>query len=124
MLIGEFRVGYAHTKTLNLYETLNWNIMKKILVSISLVCLSMLAIAQFPFKTGSVEIDADLNRINTEAKLDFGAFKSELSVSFNIEAKRIGLITCLIDDENSMGIPELKKVLIENLKIMPEIIMA
>ena len=63
--------------------------MKKILVSTSLVCLSMLAIAQFPFKTGSVELDADLNRINTEAKLDFSAFKSELSVSFNIEAKRI-----------------------------------
>ena len=63
--------------------------MKKVLLIYSLLMTSLISFAQFSFNSGSAELDADLNRINTSAKLDFGAFKTELALSFNIEEKRI-----------------------------------
>jgi hypothetical protein len=66
--------------------------MKKVLLVYSLVAISLISFAQFPFNTGSVELDADLNKINTSAKLDFGSFKTNLTVSFNIEEKKIDFL--------------------------------
>ena len=66
--------------------------MKKVLLVYSLLMISLISFAQFPFNSGSVELDADLNRINTKAKLDFGSFKTELAVSFNIEEKKIDFL--------------------------------
>lgn len=40
--------------------------------------------AQISFNTGSDELDADLNTINTNANLDLSAFKTDLSVSFGV----------------------------------------
>jgi len=45
--------------------------------------------AQVSFKTGNIELESDLNKINAKAKLDFGAFKSEMSVSYDISEKKI-----------------------------------
>ena len=63
--------------------------MKKVLLIYSLIMFSLISFAQFPFNSGSAELDADLNRINTSAKLNFGGFKTELALSFNIEEKKI-----------------------------------
>lgn len=45
--------------------------------------------AQVSFKTGSVQLDSDLNTINVNALADFGAFKSDLSVTYNVLEKKI-----------------------------------
>lgn len=45
--------------------------------------------AQVNFKTGSLKLDGDLNRINVEAKADFGKFKAEMGTSYNIAESRI-----------------------------------
>jgi hypothetical protein len=66
--------------------------MKKVLLIYSLLMFSLISFAQFPFNSGNAELDADLNRINTSAKLDFGSFKTELAVSFNIEEKKIDFL--------------------------------
>ena len=63
--------------------------MKKVFLIYSLLMFSLISFAQFPFNSGNAELDADLNRINTSAKLDFGVFKTEMALSFNIEEKRI-----------------------------------
>lgn len=57
--------------------------MKKNLLFI-LLFVSQVAFTQISFNTGSSELDADLNDINTSAQLDLGAFKAELSASFDI----------------------------------------
>jgi len=45
--------------------------------------------AQFAFRSGSVELDTDLNSINANAKLDFGKFKTNLSLNYNVSQKKI-----------------------------------
>lgn len=66
--------------------------MKRSLLVCILIVTSLISFAQFSFNTGSVELDANLNRINTSAKLDFGSFKTDLAVSFNIEEKKIDFL--------------------------------
>lgn len=66
--------------------------MKRSLLVCILIVTSLISFAQFSFNTGSVELDANLNRINTNAKLDFGSFKTDLAVSFNIEEKKIDFL--------------------------------
>ncbi len=45
--------------------------------------------AQQSFKTGDIHLDTDLNEINARANLDFGAFKTDLSISYDISEKKI-----------------------------------
>lgn len=60
--------------------------------NIFLVLLSFLvysASAQISFNTGSVQLDTDLNAINANASVDFGSFKGDLSLSYNVSEKKI-----------------------------------
>lgn len=63
--------------------------MKKLsLLSLAIVIFST-TFAQTAFKSGSVQLDSDLNTINTSAKLDFGSFKTSLKLSYNVSEKKI-----------------------------------
>ncbi|WP_274474191.1 hypothetical protein [Mangrovimonas aestuarii] len=62
--------------------------MKHLLVFLfSLSVLS--AYAQIEFKTGSIQLDTDLNTINTEANVDFGIFKADMALTYNISERKI-----------------------------------
>lgn len=45
--------------------------------------------AQIQFNTGDVELDADLNAINTDAKTDLPAFKADLTATFGVSIKNV-----------------------------------
>ncbi len=45
--------------------------------------------AQISFKTGNVQLDTDLNSINTSASVNFGSFKADLCASYNISEKKV-----------------------------------
>lgn len=62
--------------------------MKKIFV-LMLSTISLGLTAQIDFKTGDVELDADLNVINTDAKTDLPAFKADLTASFGVSVKNV-----------------------------------
>ena len=51
--------------------------------------LSVISNAQVLFNTGNAELDVDLGKINANAKLDFGAFKTNMELSYNISDKKI-----------------------------------
>ncbi|WP_123812066.1 hypothetical protein [Mangrovimonas sp. DI 80] len=63
------------------------------------LCMWMLAFsffsatAQISFKTGSVQLDTDLNTINARASADFGAFKTDMKLSYNVSEKSIEYMT-------------------------------
>ncbi|MBA7589007.1 hypothetical protein ES708_31080 [subsurface metagenome] len=61
---------------------------KIILLLLILIC-SINLFAQISFKTGDIELETDLNKINAKAKVDFGAFKAEMATTYNIEEKKI-----------------------------------
>ncbi|MEO9533949.1 MAG: hypothetical protein ABJG68_03055 [Crocinitomicaceae bacterium] len=55
-----------------------------------LVLLSAsLTFSQVKFNTGSSELDADINIINTNAKSDLSLFKKDLSAEFSVSLKEI-----------------------------------
>jgi len=62
--------------------------MKKIFVLL-LSTLSLGLNAQIQFKTGDVDLDADLNVINTDAKSDLPTFKADLSATFGVSIKNV-----------------------------------
>ena len=47
------------------------------------------AVAQISFRTGNSQLDLDLNVINAHASADFGAFKADMNVSYNVAEKKI-----------------------------------
>jgi len=63
--------------------------MKKIIYSLICSILYLTSYAQIDFKSGSLELDRDLNSINTDAKLDLGAFKMQLKTGYNVDDKKI-----------------------------------
>ena len=63
--------------------------MKKVIILFFTVFLSVISNAQVLFNTGNSELDADLGKINADAKLDFGAFKTNLALSYDISDKKI-----------------------------------
>lgn len=67
--------------------------MKNIYTStaILLICFSQVAIAQY--NSGDDELNKSLLTIDADAKLDFGAFKVDLSGSFNITEKKIDYLS-------------------------------
>jgi len=67
--------------------------MKKLLILIYLLFLSVISNAQISFNTGNAKLDENLSRINVNAKLDFGTFKSGLNLSYNISKKKIDYLS-------------------------------
>ena len=55
--------------------------------------------AQAPFNTGDSEFDADLGKINADAKLDFGAFKTNLALSYDISDQKIDYMSITVKME-------------------------
>ena len=49
----------------------------------------LLFTASAQIKSGSFQIDGDLNQINVSASADFGKFRSELSAGYNISVEKI-----------------------------------
>jgi hypothetical protein len=58
-----------------------------LLILISFIVYS--ASAQVSFNTGNVQLDTDLNTINASASANFGSFKGDLIVSYNVSEKKI-----------------------------------
>lgn len=63
--------------------------MKKPVFFVFLLFIAVISSAQVLFNTGNAELDADLEKINVDAKLDFGAFKTDINLSYNISEKKI-----------------------------------
>lgn len=47
------------------------------------------ASAQIAFNTGNAQLDSDLNIINSKARADFGAFRADMKLSYNVTEKKI-----------------------------------
>jgi len=60
-------------------------------LAIALICLSQVSIAQY--NTGDDELNKSLLTIDVDAKLDFGAFKVDLSGSYDITEKKIDYLS-------------------------------
>ncbi|MBS2213454.1 hypothetical protein KEM09_18740 [Carboxylicivirga mesophila] len=62
--------------------------MKNIIILL-FALLPFISSAQMSYKTGSGQLDASLNRIDARASIDFGAFKAEMSVAYDVSEKKI-----------------------------------
>ncbi len=51
--------------------------------------LPFISSAQMSYKTGNGQLDASLNRIDARASIDFGVFKADMSVAYDISEKKI-----------------------------------
>lgn len=67
--------------------------MEKLLIVLCLLFSSVISNAQISFNTGNSEMDADLSNINLNAKLDFGAFITNLNLTYNISEKKIDYLS-------------------------------
>lgn len=63
--------------------------MKKLISLLVLLFTIQLVNAQISFNTGNGQLDTDLETINANAELDFGKFKTEISLKYDIEEKKI-----------------------------------
>jgi hypothetical protein len=61
----------------------------KIIFVLLLSVFSLGLSAQIEFRTGDVELDSDLNVINSNAKTDLPAFKADLTADFGVSAKNV-----------------------------------
>ncbi len=73
--------------------------MKKVTILLMTLLLSVISNAQVSFNTGNAEFDSDLGRINADAKLDFGAFKTSLALSYDISDKKIDYLSVSVEME-------------------------
>ncbi|WP_157515076.1 hypothetical protein [Gaetbulibacter saemankumensis] len=62
--------------------------MKYLLLLVFVLKFSLLS-AQISFKTGSVQLDADLNTINRDARTDINLFMRDLSLSYNVSEGKL-----------------------------------
>ncbi|MEZ4923771.1 MAG: hypothetical protein R2780_11410 [Crocinitomicaceae bacterium] len=58
-------------------------------ITLLALLFAKVTIAQISFNTGSTELDADLNSINSNAKLDLAGFKVELAATYDISTKEL-----------------------------------
>jgi hypothetical protein len=65
------------------------NSMKKVSNIFIALLFCLISSAQVQYNTGDSELDSDLSSINANARLDFGAFKSNLTISYDIAEKKI-----------------------------------
>lgn len=63
--------------------------MRTTIALLFLLAVSNLLNAQVRFRTGDVTLDGNLNQINISANVDFGKFRTELSVAYNIPENKI-----------------------------------
>jgi len=61
--------------------------MKRILISFIIIGFSLTSYAQY--NTGDAQLNASLSKIDANAQLDFGAFKADLSASYNVSTNTI-----------------------------------
>ena len=61
--------------------------MKNILATF--FCFFSLILYAQKYNTGNIELDTDLETINAEANLNFGQFKTDLSIQYNIAKNKI-----------------------------------
>ena len=73
--------------------------MEKLLIVLCLLFSSVISNAQISFNTGNSEMDADLSNINVNAKLDFGVFKTNLNLTYNISEKKIDYLSISVKME-------------------------
>ncbi len=73
--------------------------MKKVTILLMTFLLSVISNAQILLNTGNAELDADLSKINVNAKLDFGTFKTDLKLSYNISDKKIDYLSISVKME-------------------------
>ncbi len=73
--------------------------MKRVIILFFTLFLSFISNAQVLFNTGNAELDADLGKINANAKLDFGAFKTDLELSYHISDKKIDYLSISVKME-------------------------
>jgi hypothetical protein len=73
--------------------------MKRVIFLHITLFLSIISNAQAPFNTGNAEMDADLGKINVNAKLDFGTFKTDMEISYNISGKKIDYLSISVKME-------------------------
>ncbi|OYX24567.1 MAG: hypothetical protein B7Z06_08840 [Flavobacteriales bacterium 32-35-8] len=45
--------------------------------------------AQISFNSGNVQLDADLNIINTQARKDLSSFRTDMTLSYNVSDKKL-----------------------------------
>ncbi|MFT4600131.1 MAG: hypothetical protein ACI857_000301 [Arenicella sp.] len=69
--------------------------MKTTLTLLVFIITSTLVFGQLKFNTGSSELDADINSINTTAKADLSLYKKDLSVEFSVSLKEIDALFAL-----------------------------
>ena len=73
--------------------------MRKAVILILALLFTIISNAQVLFNTGSAELDKDLNKINADAKLDFGAFKTTLALSYDISDIKIDYLSISVKME-------------------------
>lgn len=73
--------------------------MIKVILLLFVLCTGINSNAQIPYNTGDSEFDADLGKINADAKLDFGAFKTNLALSYDISDKKIDYLSISVKME-------------------------
>ena len=73
--------------------------MRKAIIILSTLLLPIISSAQVHFNTGSAELDADLGIINADANLDFGAFKTNLALSYDVSESKIDYLHASVEME-------------------------
>jgi peptidyl-tRNA hydrolase len=73
--------------------------MRKAVILILTLFITIVSSAQVFFKTGSAELDNDLNKMNADARLDFVTFKTNLSLSYNISDTKIDYLSASVKME-------------------------
>jgi hypothetical protein len=90
---------FDRTIFLCILQILNFNIktskMKNLTLSLVVLFVSTLSYGQISFNTGSAELDADLNIINSDAKADLPSFKASLSAEFSVSTKKVDYMLSL-----------------------------
>lgn len=59
------------------------------LILIFLAFIVHSASAQIAFKTGNTQLDSDLKVINANASADYGAFKADMKLTYNVTERKI-----------------------------------
>lgn len=64
--------------------------MKNLIILLAtLFAINTASTAQIAFKSGNAEMDANLNEMNVNAKLDLGKFKADLSLSYGVPKTKV-----------------------------------
>jgi hypothetical protein len=73
--------------------------MKKIRTIFFALLFCLISNAQVQYNTGDAELDSDLSSINADANLDFGAFKTNLALSYDISENKIDYLSISVKME-------------------------